>query len=105
MATLNQAQLIKQLMENNVTLQKKATDLLINTNELTKKIAQLVEIFEGAAKRIKPGMETDEVKGLLVKLEELTDQNKTIARGLILLEEYIRQKQGSVQSFKQMPNF
>ncbi len=96
--------IIRQLIENNIALQKKTTDLLVGMNTLTKKVSGLVDLFEGAAKRIRPGMEEEELKPLLEKLDMLTDQNKTIARGLVLLEEYIREKRKPF-SPKPLPEF
>ena len=96
--------ILRQLIENNIGLQKKTTDLLVGINSLTKKVSSLVSLFEGAAKRIRPGMEEEELKPLLEKLDMLTDQNKTIARGLVLLEEYIREKRKPFQP-KPLPEF
>tara|TARA_Y100000310_G_C20650438_1_gene799122 strand:- start:1776 stop:2114 length:339 start_codon:yes stop_codon:yes gene_type:complete len=97
-------QLVVQLIENNIALQKKTTDLLVGMNSLTKKVGGLVNLFEDAAKRIKPGMDEEGVKPLLEKLDMLTEQNKTIARGLVLLEEYIREKRKPFQP-RPLPEF
>jgi len=102
--TASDPALVRQLIENNIVLQKKTTDLLVGMNSLTKKVSSLVSLFEDAAKRIKPGMEEEELKPLLEKLDMLTDQNKTIARGLVLLEEYIREKRKPFQA-KPLPEF
>lgn len=96
--------LVRQLIENNIALQKKTTDLLVGMSSLTKKVSSLVSLFEDAAKRIKPGMEEEELKPLLEKLDMLTEQNKTIARGLVLLEEYIREKRKPFQP-RPLPEF
>ncbi len=103
MATSQDA-LIKKLIENNIHLQKKTTELLVGMHSLTTKVSSLVSIFEDAAKKINP--EGDELKPLIEKINELTEQNKTLAKGLILLENYIKEKQparsfkpGSLQEF------
>ncbi len=81
-------EIINQLMQSNLALQDKTVDLLHGMKELTKRIDNMVKLFEEAASQIKSG--TDEP--LMKKLEELLDQNKTIAKGLILLEKYVRER-------------
>ncbi|MBL7100553.1 MAG: hypothetical protein ISS23_01215 [Nanoarchaeota archaeon] len=88
MARTSKDAIIKQLAENNLALQGKTADLILSVKELTKKIDDMVKIFEEAAKHIKEG--TD--KPLMEKLQSLLEQNKTIAKGLILLEKYVREK-------------
>ena len=78
-----------QLIENNILLQKKTTELITSVNELSKKIDKMLSLFETAAKSIEHG-EIEEP--LAKKLESLIDQNKIIARGLLLLEKYVRDK-------------
>lgn len=80
--------IIAQLAENNLALQEKTAELITSIKELTKKIDNMVNIFEEAAKHIKEG--TD--RPLMEKLQGLLEQNKTIAKGLILLEKYVREK-------------
>ena len=85
---LSKESIITKLAENNLALQEKTADLVVSIKELTKKIDEMVNIFEGAAKHIKEG--TD--RPLMEKLTNLIDQNKTIAKGLVLLEKYVREK-------------
>lgn len=85
---LSKDDIIHQLAENNIALQGKTADLIISIKELTGKIDNMVNIFEEAATHIKEG--TD--KPLMEKLQSLLEQNKTIAKGLILLEKYVREK-------------
>lgn len=80
--------IISQLVENNIALQHKTTELITSIKDLTKKMDNMVTIFEDAAKHIKEG--TDQP--LMQKLQNLLEQNKTIAQGLILLEKYVREK-------------
>lgn len=86
------SEIIHKILESNVTLQKKITDLVVSTNDLNQKVGKLVGIFEDAAKHIKPGLEDEQLSPLINKLEELLDQNKTIAKGLVLLERFVREK-------------
>ncbi len=87
---------IKQLLRNDVMLQKKMTDLILSISNLTKRVDGLVSIFEEAAKNVTSFNENEEIKPLLDKLDSLADQNKVIARGLIALEQYVRDKQGRI---------
>jgi len=89
MPKVSQEKLIEQLIRNNISLQKKSADLLVGLNALTKKVDSLLNVFEKAAEEIKKG-EVEEP--LSKRLEALIEQNKTIARGLLLLEKYIREK-------------
>ncbi len=90
--------LIKQVIENNVSLQQKSVDLVITMNDLVKRIDKLVNLFEEASKHIAEVTGEDTVKQLSLKLQELLEQNKDIARGLILLEQYVRSKSGYRES-------
>ena len=83
-----QEELINALMQSNVELQHKTADMVHSVKELTKRMDSMVSLFEEAASQIKSG--TDEP--LMKRLEELLDQNKTIAKGLILLEKYVRER-------------
>lgn len=83
--------IIDQLVKNSVDMQKKSADLLISMDKLTKKVDNLIEIFKKAAEHIEKG----EIKEPLARrLTDLLEQNKKIARGLILLERYVRSKEG-----------
>lgn len=92
--------LVRQLMQNSVTLQSKTVDIVSNinklvasTNDLNKKIDSLLRVFETAAKHVSETRTTEEqINALAMKLESLLDQNKNIARGLLLLEQYVRGK-------------
>lgn len=92
--------LVKQLVQNNVTLQSKSIDLITSVNnlsrnvsDLSKKIDRLLKVFETAAKHVSETKTTEEqINALAMKLESLLEQNKNVARGLLLLEQYIRGK-------------
>lgn len=85
---LTKEALIDQLFQNNVVLQEKVVDLVSEIKTLTDKIDDMVTLFQQAAKHIKEG--TDQP--LIKKIDELLEQNKSIAKGLILLEKYVREK-------------
>ena len=82
----------KALIENSVALQRVLTNLSLSMDDLTKKIDKLLDLFEESAKNISRRDVTKEnskatEKEVLEKLENLSEQNKVIARGLTLLHE------------------
>lgn len=81
-------ELIQELIRNNITLQTKTADLISSIKELTGRLNKMVVLFEEAAAHIKAG--TDEP--MIRRLDELLDQNKSLAKGLLLLEKYVREK-------------
>lgn len=100
-ASSSKDEIINQLMQSNLALQEKTVDLLHGIRDLTKRMDNMVKIFEEAASQIKSG--TDEP--LMRKLENLLDQNKTIAKGLILLEKYVRERaSSSIPGFQRPPS-
>ncbi|MBI4154824.1 hypothetical protein HY498_01920 [Candidatus Woesearchaeota archaeon] len=81
--------IVKELIKNNIELSKKSADLVISVKELSNRISKLIDVFEGAAKVIKE----EEVKEPLVeKITTLIEQNKQIAKGLLILERFIQEK-------------
>ncbi len=83
---------VDELLKNNLTLQKATIELIDAVNKMTERTDRLLSLFEEAAKNI----EKAEIKEPLAKqLEMLLEQNKAIARGLVLLERYIRER-GSI---------
>ena len=83
----NENKLVEQLIQNNIILQKKTTELLSSVHLLLTKMDTMVDVFNKAAEHIELG----ELKEPLEKqLNELLEQNKKIAGGLVLLEKYVR---------------
>ena len=83
------------LVENLIKLQKVHTDLAERFDKLSKEISNLLALFELAAKNFSkhPATKTTETdKEFLDKIDKLLEQNKTIARGLTLMEEQMREK-------------
>ena len=90
--------IIDRLVENNVKLQQVNTNLLISVDNMTKKVDELVQIFKKAAEHIEKG----EIKEPLArKLADLLEQNKRIAKGLILMEKFMKEKEGYPQEKKE----
>ncbi len=71
------------------------SDLVESTDQLTKRIDKLLSLFEEASKHVGEVESTEQkIKMLSEKLENLLEQNRSIAQGLILLEKYVRGKTG-----------
>tara|TARA_Y100000310_G_scaffold17671_1_gene17440 strand:- start:8390 stop:8854 length:465 start_codon:yes stop_codon:yes gene_type:complete len=82
----------KVLIENFVSLQKVMTNLSLKFDGLSSQISKLLELFEISAKALaqkdfKVEKESENSKEIIKKLNNLADQNKTIARGLTLMHE------------------
>lgn len=80
------------LVETNIALQHKVADLILNMKDVNKNLKEMVTLFTEAGEHIKKGKYEDP---LIVKLDELLEQNKNIAKGLLLLEKFVREKQAS----------
>ena len=85
--TSKNEELISALIQNEISMQKKTVELISSFNILSGRIDKFLNVFEKAASRIERG-EIEEP--LAKKLESLIEQNRTIARGLLLLEKYVR---------------
>jgi len=88
----------KALIENFVNMQRVLTNLSVKFDNLSDNISKLLQLFEISAKSfIKKQEEVGSVsrpdeKFMLDRLDTLLDQNKTIAKGLTLMEEKLRHK-------------
>jgi hypothetical protein len=92
--TLSNREIQLALIENFVSLQKVLTNLTIKFDALSDNISKLLQLFEISAKTfIRKNEEgVPEDKEILNKLNTLLEQNKTVAKGLTLVEEKIRHK-------------
>jgi hypothetical protein len=77
------------LIENFVGLQHAMTNMSIKFGALSDNISKLLQVFEESAKNFASGGKTDD-KDMLNKINSLLEQNKTIARGLVLMEGKLR---------------
>ncbi len=77
------------------SLEDRHEELLVSMKTLTKRLDKVFSLFEEASKHVSE-VESSEAKiaALSSKLESLLEQNKQIAKGLILLEKYVRGKSG-----------
>ncbi len=85
----------KKLVENLVELQKVHVNLIEKFDKLSKQISELLALFETAAKSFSQNpmnKVSEKDKDFLDKIDRLLEQNKTIAKGLMLMEERHREK-------------
>jgi len=82
------------LIENSITLQKTLIDLGGNINKLSKDIAEMLNLFKEASKAFTEGkrLASGGDLGLREKLDILIEQSRVIAKGLVLLESYIKER-------------
>ncbi len=79
-----------QLVHSNMLIQSKLVDLVQSNNELVKEIRTLVKFFHEAGERMVVESEEERLRPLFERLNALLDQNKTIVRGLLLIQKYIK---------------
>jgi len=91
----NSINLEETLVKNMVELQKVHTNLAEKFDKLAKEISQLLGLFELTARSFAkhaPIGEYEKDKEFLEKIDRLLDQNKTLAKGLMLMEERLRER-------------
>ena len=102
---LNNKEIQLALIENFVNMQRVLTNLSVKFDVLSDNISKLLQLFEISARsfirKTESGEGKTEDKDLLNKLDTLLDQNKTIAKGLTLIEEQIRHKVYGEELLKQ----
>ncbi len=81
---------IDKLIDSNIQLQHKMTDILISVKDLSENVSTLITIFKSAGEHIKTGKYEDP---MINRLNELLEQNKNLAQALMLLEKYVKEKQ------------
>jgi len=87
------------LIQNSIALQRAVTVLAVNLDKFSKEIGKLLEFLGDSAKSFEA---EEKVRGsaagaaassdMVKKLDMLIDQNKTVAKGLVLLENYLKEK-------------
>jgi molecular chaperone DnaK (HSP70) len=100
--------LSKEIIKSSLMLQGKIVELVKTNNELLKaqtnssdQISSMVKLFKEAGEHMVAETEEEKLRPLLNKISELVEQNKTIMRGLILIQKYI--KSTSAQEIQQRP--
>lgn len=95
---------LTELARMNVELQKITVELIDKMNNLTTRMDRMLSLFEDAARTI--GNTPEETSGLKTQLQDLLEQNKTIARGLLSIEKYIRERQPpQLSTFQPKPGY
>jgi hypothetical protein len=84
------------LVENFVSLQRVMSNLSVKFDELTNQISKLLELFEISAKTLAEKdyeieKSSKENSKILEKIENVLEQNKTIAKGLSLMHDRINE--------------
>lgn len=84
------------LIQNEIEMQKILADLSLEIKNLTSELSNLVQIFKEASKtlsdeKISKDIEKEDMKNMGTKVDTLVDQNKTIAKGLLLMESAMRE--------------
>ena len=87
------------LIENFVGLQHAMTNMSIKFGALSDNISKLLEIFEESAKNFVSGGRPDDAE-MLTKIDSLLNQNKTIAKGLVLMEGKLRGRSESAPAME-----
>jgi len=83
------------LIENFVHLQRIMSDQAVKIDKLTESITKLLQLFEMSARSFMSSSviaDTEKDKEFLDKMDTLLEQNKTIAKGLTLMEEKFRER-------------
>ncbi len=103
------------LIENFIKLQKVMTNLAIKFEDLSNNMSKLLQLFEISAQTFAEKFTgdytpTDSDRELLRKLDSLLDQNKVISKGIMLMEEKIRERtpqsepmRESISTFRESP--
>jgi len=91
---LTKSEIEEALLNNFVSLQSVLTNLAIKFDGLSNNINKLLQLFEISAQSIanKGGNKFGIDQDFLKKLDNLLDQNKTIAKGIMMMEERVRNK-------------
>jgi hypothetical protein len=89
----------KSLIENFISLQKVLTNLSVKFDDLSSNISKLLQLFEISAKSFVDKYSSGEIvktspadQEFLKKLDSLLDQNKTISKAILLMEDKIRSR-------------
>mgnify|MGYP001573294857 CR=1 FL=1 len=82
------------LLDNFINLQKVLTNLAVKFEDLSNNISKLLQLFELSAKSLadKPGKNPEIDQEFLKKLDSLLEQNKVISKGIMLMEDRVRNR-------------
>ena len=88
------------VIENSIALQKVVAGFASNLKKLSSDISEMLNLFREATRTISSEKAEEEAKKsdideLKAKVDELVEQNKIIAKGILLLESSLKPKQYS----------
>ena len=88
------------LVDNFINLQKVLTNLAVKFEDLSNNISKLLQLFELSAKSLadKPGKTSEIDQEFLKKLDSLLEQNKVISKGIMLMEDRVRNRMQPTQT-------
>jgi len=89
--TTSQVNVEKTLIDNFIALQKVMTNLALKFDDLSGQLSKLLDLFQISAKALAEKnfnvMGTKEHENILKRLDNMSEQNKVLAKGLTLLHE------------------
>lgn len=102
-SSMTKAEMEQALIDNFISLQKVLTNLTVKFDTLAGNIEKLLQLFEISAKSftgkyegevsVKDSKEQRDVdKAFISKLDSLLDQNKAISKGILMMEERVRNR-------------
>jgi len=115
--SMTKAEMEQALIDNFISLQKVLTNLTVKFDNLAGNIEKLLQLFEISAKSfagkygggagekdLKEQREVD--KAFISKLDSLLDQNKAISKGILMMEERVRNRMSpSIVKEEREPRF
>jgi len=101
---ISKTEMDQALLNNFINLQKVLTNLTLKFEGLSTNIEKLLQLFEISAKSFAEKVSTldstnqrESDKDFLNKLDSLLDQNKTISKGILMMEERVRNRMNPSQ--------
>ena len=99
---ITKAERDEMLIDNFINLQRVLTNLSVKFDDLSSNISKMLQLFEISAKSFAEKYSGDtgvnisgSDKEFLKKLDSLLDQNKTISKGIMMMEDRIKNRNGS----------
>jgi hypothetical protein len=96
---MTRSEMDEMLIENFINLQKVLTNLSVKFEDLSSNMSKMLQLFEISAKSFAEKYSEKDLgnlpssdKEFLKKLDSLLDQNKTISKGIMMMEERVRNR-------------
>ncbi len=83
---------MKKLLEISVIAQETNLTLIKSINELSKRMSNFISMFEEASKHVGDlkAVTKDEVEEIAKRIQDVVQNNKDLAEGLLALDQYVR---------------